>query len=461
MSSLALSYLRNLLAVVGPLNAGFRAAFQFRAPSRSRRTIYHEPYSDDGDMMADGGGGTDSEEDGDQLRGKMANQSSIWSRGQDFWSVVGWAFNCSDAMPHRWSYWKAWLEFMLDVLEADWTERGRVDEEAHVAEGKVGRVPTTSRSESLIIMYMNQKDGRHSGVKAIIKALTADGHSVSSASFQEVFEKEYKQGNRKSNKRKREEVLDLANDKFADYFEDEAMSSGISEPPTPQKRKTTATHDGPADLASSGLAESVPLRLRLFTLISAALHNLGKQSELGQVYQAFAASIKVMPLELFSLIISQRENPLILAAHITLTKELFLLLLPSSAKDPRNVDPEHEAQGMLTMSMLEHCYVGHPANTVSLEDNAKLSLVVESAVQQLLQCNSLEYTEEFAEAVERGVQARIKKSQRKRTGRIKTETAGDVLASTILTNSSERIGILLELIKASPQMEQDNGDEDA
>src|SRR5699024_5024712 len=90
-----------------------------------RRPGYAGDNASDSDM-SDGEG-----RDHDRLRGRMANEGSVWCRGQDFWSTVGWAFNTATLHPHRWRYWRVWLEYMIDVLEADWTERERLDREAH------------------------------------------------------------------------------------------------------------------------------------------------------------------------------------------------------------------------------------------------------------------------------------------------------------------------------------------
>ncbi|KAL7821482.1 hypothetical protein V8C44DRAFT_314698 [Trichoderma aethiopicum] len=450
VSSLALGYLRNVLAIVGPLHADFRTAFQFRSlPRWNRRAARHTGRGSDSEM-SDG----DSDGSHDYLRGKIANEGGVWAKGQDFWSTVGWAFHCCSLMPHRWRYWKAWLEFMLDVLEADWAERERRDQEDYETNGRVGEEPTIWRAESMMVMYMKQEDGRHSGDKAIIKALFAYNGSVSSSSFREVFEKEHKGPSKRGRKRKREAVLDLANDQFGDYFdEDESISSGVSEPPTPQKQRTRTDSSG----VSAGMVESMPLRLRLFKLLSAVTHALSsrrerrgqrEQPELSRLYEDFAAGIKVLPLDIFALFVSQRSNPLLPSTHVTLTKVLFHQLLPSSHKNPHKVDPEGESTGGLTMAMLEHCYSCHPANTISLEDNAKLSLVVESAIQLLWRFDAVEYTKSFAAAVETGIEARAKKAQKKRTGRTKAD-ASDSHALNVLNASAERIRVLLGVLKAS------------
>lgn len=446
VSALALDYLRNLLAIVGPINAGFRAAFQFYSMPRWGRRSGCASHGSDSDM-SDGEAGHDH----NRVRGRMANEASVWSRGQDLWTTVGWAFNTATLHPHRWRYWRVWLEYMLDVLEADWNERERLDREAHGANGKTGDEPLTSRRESMILMYMDQQENRQAGFKRIMKALFADGGSLSSSSFPEVFEKEARGPRKGSKKRKREQVLDLENDKFGDYFDDASMSSGVSEPPTPQKPRDTRKE---VSFGSSnpGLAESVALRLRLFKLLSAATFVLRKRSELNQLYRDFAAAIKVLSLQMFSLIVTQKENPLLCETHVTITKELFHLLLPSNYKNPRKVDPEGEAEGSLTMPMLEHCYMASPANTVGLEDNAKLSLVVESAIQLLWICDMVVYTEEFAEAATKGINAREAKAKKKRTGKARAE-ASDTLAEDMLASSGERIRVLVEALEASTVMQ--------
>lgn len=443
VSSLALDYLRNLLTVAGPINAGFRAGFHFCPAPRWGRRAGHGSDSDASDGDSDGGA--------DGLRGRMANEASVWSRGQDLWSTVGWALNTATLHPHRWRYWKAWLELVLDVLDADWAERERLDLEAHEAGGKRGDEPVASRAKSMMHMYMEAHGGRQAGHKRVIKALLADGGSLSTSAFPQVFEKEPGGPRKASRKRKWEQALDLENGKFGDYLDD-SISSGVSEPPPPEKRRG-GTSRAPVGCASSGLVESVPLRLRLFRLLSAATHVLGRRSDLDRLYEDFAAALKVLPLPLFALLVSQRENPLLAETHVTILKELFHLLLPSRYRDPRSVDPRGDATGSLTMAMLEHCYVLSPANSVGLEDNAKLSLVVESAVQLLWICDMIRYTDSFAEAAERGIEAREAKARKRRTGKMRVEGA-DAVAQAVLAGSAERIRVLLRLLAASADAEE-------
>lgn len=330
----------------------------------------------------------------------------------------------------------------MDVLEADWNERERRDKEHQRSNGPDAEIPTTSRKESIIRMYMTQQNGRQSGIKGILKALVADGGELSSSAFKEVFEREPRGPRKASNKRKRDQVLDLENDKFGDYFEDESMSSGVSEPPTPQKPKDT--RETPTTSAySTGMVESISLRLRLFTLLSAATYSTCKRSDLNHLYEEFAASLKLLPLQMFTLFVTQRSNALPPEAHITIAKELFHHLLPASYKDPAKVDPDGDADGCLTTPMLEHCYMPYAANTVALDDNAKLSLVVENAIQLLWSLDMLHYSSSFEKAAEKGIKAREVKAKKRRTGKIKGDTSDEV-ALNVLQNSSLRIMILLQ-----------------
>lgn len=444
VSALALDYLRSLLTVVGPVNAGFRTAFQFHAlPRWSRRSGFTSPDADSD--MSDGDG--DQDRDHDRLKGRMANEGGLWFRGQDFWTTVGWAFNTSTLYPGRWRHWKVWLEFMLDVLETDWVERERQDEASHEASGREGAIPVTSRRDSMMAMYMEQNVGGQVTLKRILKALFADGSSLSSSSFPEVFDKEPRGPRKACKKRKREQVLDLENDKFGDYFDDDSISSGISEPPTPQKPRDKRKAETIGDLSPS-LVESIGIRLRFFKMLSTTTAALRKQRELDALYEDYVLAISKLPLQLYSLYVTQRENPLPPEVHVTLSQELFHLLLPPSYKNPAKIDPEGDAEGRLTMPMVEHCYVTLPANTVGLEENAKLSLLVESAIQLLWMSDIIEYTDSFGDACEKGIQARETKAKKKRTGKVQAESS-DIWARDVLTQSGERIRLLLRVLKES------------
>ena len=452
VSARALAYLRDVLHVVGPFNADFKTAFMFRPPARSgglggRSGHFRSNTNADNSDVSDG----EAEGGEDRLSSVLANSASVWQRGQDFWSVVGWAFNCCTLYPKRWKHWLTWLEFMIEVLQADWDERERRDAENHEARGGAPQdpPPATLRKQSIMCMYMRPENGRQLSFKHMLRAILADGGSVTSSSFREVFDKEQR-GPKKENKKRKRETLDLDNDKYGDYFDDDPMSSGTSEPPTPQKpRDTRKVSFG---TSQAGFAESIPLRLRLFKLLSLAVFTLDN-AEIFSLYD-LTSSLLVLPLHSFFLVTSQRPGDLVPDAHITLTKLLLERLVPSTRRNPRRVDQQAEDEGRLTSPMLEHCYAAHPANTVALEDNAKLSLVVEKALLLLWQCDALDVTPSFREAVERGVAAREAKARKKRTtGKARNPDGADDVALDMLVDSGERIRALLDTLESFPAEE--------
>lgn len=267
VASLSLTFLRDVLATVGPVNGKLRDAFLFRGEGgRRRRSDETFPRH-----------GSDSDED--HIRGRTANGGSIWARGQDFWKVLGWAFNCSASYPHRWRWWKPWLEYMLDVLELDYDERRQSDleregfgdgpdededDDDHAGE----QVPRECLmlQDSLLASYIMPRNSRSSPLKPIISSLFADGGPSSTSIYTEVFKNETKVASKSSKKRKRHHV-DLENDNFGDYDED--SSTGGSEPPTPEHQRTSArVIDESVPWTNSALGETITFRLRLFALVS-------------------------------------------------------------------------------------------------------------------------------------------------------------------------------------------------
>lgn len=263
----SLAYLRSLLSLVGPVHARFDDAFRFVAASRH---------------AARGGNGSDSElddEDEDKqggnarpLAGKYG-KDGVWGRGQDFFGVVGWAFNCSVMYPNRWRYWRVWLEFMLDVLEADLHERHRLDTENEENQGE-GESPMLAKS--ILATYIAQRTGRNAGgLKWIMKAIFADGSDNANSLFQEIWHKEHKGLSKSALSKRKRATVNIEKGDFGGWLDDDSVySSQASEPPTPQKRRTTNLGNGASEdfqALEPAFAESIPLRQRLFSLVSRAL----------------------------------------------------------------------------------------------------------------------------------------------------------------------------------------------
>ena len=243
---------------MGPLNAKFEDAFRFSSGSRCFRGATPRSESTDSDWDDDKHGHT-------PLAGKYG-KDSIWARGQDFFGVVGWAFNCSVLYPNRWRYWKEWLGFMLDVLETDLDERHRLDKES----GQEHELPLLQKS--ILATYIAQRTGRNAGgLKWITKAIFADGSTGAVSVFQEIWHREHKGVSKNVlNKRKRATV-NIEKGDFGGWLDDDSVySSQASEPPTPQKRRSNSGNMGSEDFQAlePAYVESIPLRQRLFSLVS-------------------------------------------------------------------------------------------------------------------------------------------------------------------------------------------------
>ncbi|KAK0389495.1 hypothetical protein NLU13_3070 [Sarocladium strictum] len=434
VANLSLAYLQSLLEIAGPLNADFRTAFQFNVSPRWTRRGGFNSTGNNSDASD-----AESDRDDDRLRGKMSNDSSVWNRSRDFCVVVGWAFRCSTLHPNRWQYWRRWLSFVLDVLEKDWDERTRLDHENHEISSRSGEAVKTLREQSIIAQYMKELTGR-AGCKTIVKAMLTTGEE-NAVAFPEIFDREPRGPRKSSNKRKRDAVLDLENDRFGDYFDDESISSGVSEPPTPQKPKDGRAR--PVAATSNGNVESIQLRLRLFKIISAAMDVL-EPDVLGDLYLILACELKNLPLDMFALLITTRSTPLGRISQHALIKDLLRLFIN---KVPRAIDEDN----LLDLEMAKKHLINQAANTSAVEDNAKLSLVIESTLQLLWQDRSStpgEFANGLAEAAEKGIVARGAKVKRKRSASGKTQR-GEGIAQHVLARSSERIRMLVEIMGGS------------
>jgi hypothetical protein len=251
--------LRNILATLGPLNASLSEAFSFAhtynaRPKRRGRTF-------DRDDIASGS----DEEHAENMRGVIANGGRLRRCASDFWHALGWAFNCSVKFPKRWKCWKVWLDYMLDVLDEDWKERARIDEEMHRSQPQSSetQVNYKERKDCLLLQYLSDVRGQSSAVRRIAKAIFADGSSDSLREFPEVFKNETRELKiENGQKRKRADTTkERAFGGYDDEIADEDLHSpdfGMSE----DEDEASVKED-----VYLGGVESTMLRQRVFTLV--------------------------------------------------------------------------------------------------------------------------------------------------------------------------------------------------
>ncbi|KAL9634013.1 MAG: hypothetical protein Q9164_004342, partial [Protoblastenia rupestris] len=255
-ANLAFRYLRLVLGSVGPIRGNLAEAFSFTTTDTlSRRGRRGRRKTDD----------VDSPDKGyeQHIENDLASVGSLWTRGEDFWHVFGWAFNCSIVHKRRWEVWCAWLDNMLDVLETDWNLR--------FIEGK------DALAESLIIRYI--RSGGHAAGKErrILRATFADGQSRCMNEFKEIWPNETKELKKEGDIKKAEKKIDIEADDYGDYMDEEndADLEGASHDlmpersasPTKRNRKTASTSllNGADPL---GGIDSLTLRIRLLSLLS-------------------------------------------------------------------------------------------------------------------------------------------------------------------------------------------------
>lgn len=183
----AVRYLRDVNRIIGPVNAGFERAFTFPGPGSIRLR---------GKKRGAGGSPANTVstrvEDERPIKSALATHNGLWAKADDFWHVLGWAFNCSVKEKARWSRWKMWLELMMEIMEDDWNERHRLTEELG-GEAEVGKEVIL---QSIIAQHLIAANASSlSARRRILRAILADGGNKAANEFREVFKDELKERN--------------------------------------------------------------------------------------------------------------------------------------------------------------------------------------------------------------------------------------------------------------------------
>ncbi|KAK3295613.1 uncharacterized protein B0H64DRAFT_417276 [Chaetomium fimeti] len=482
-ASHALSYLRGLLSTVGAVNANFRAAFQFgdapttttTSTTTNKNTRYGGPRtgttstsSNNSNHNHNNNNSTsDSDDDDDSddaLTGPFARSQLLFRRAPDFWAVLGWAFRCAAEQPRRWRHWRVWLGLAVSVLEADFDERlARDRDRDRDREGVVGRGKGKSVSaypalgQSLLVGYLRGLGReRRNVLKEVLRGLFAfaDGENgvADRAVFREVFERETVVKGAGSGKRKREDTMvDLENDRFGDYLDGDEFESGGEEEdgagrvPTPKGRrkpgrkpKAEAT---PSFILTDDIAETVSFRLRIFRLLSAVSYYLPDTfARVDELYERFTDHVRSLPLAMFRLFVEPHPADLPEDVRVSFLRMLIEEMLPRHHPEPADVDPDNASATGVSVLVLQECFLPFPANKVTAEDNAKLSLALESMLWFVYSQIDVAYSPELRQAVEKGIKAREDNIKNKRGGR------PDKAAKDVLARSARNLRALVDVI---------------
>ncbi|KAL2069746.1 hypothetical protein VTL71DRAFT_14425 [Oculimacula yallundae] len=397
LPSRSIVILRNTLSLLGPRNASLNDAFSFSplvgsGKSRGSRNII---------KIEDEHSGSDDEDKQEHINGVIANDGRIRRCAKDFWHMVGWAFNCSVRYPRRWKAWKVWLDYMIDVLDADWAEREKKDEDNSTDDEDSWEM----RRQSLLVRYLSHAVGQSYAMKRIVRSAFADGDAESLKDFPEVFSNETKKPKYQSGqKRKRDEIKGKP---LGDHDEDdeaEFESEGTYESPP-----SAAGEDTMSDETWLGDMHSMALRQRVIMLLSRVSYYIPDCfASLQGVYDEIYQCTIRLPLPAFTLFMSTTESSQMPRdVFVSLAQLLLVRLLPASAPAPHTVE-DRDDDGM-TQQMLERCFLPFSASNSSVTDNGRVSILVENFLRILVKTGGCGYTPSIKAAVEKGILARENK----------------------------------------------------
>lgn len=447
----ALRYLRQAVNTLDAKDGGMNRAFKFeprRAPSeRSKRANTRR--SDDASAEND-----ESEKPG-FIRSAYYDKKSLWTHAEDFWAIVGWAFNCSVIHKERWDRWKAWLEQMLDLLQNDL--------ERHI---QLQKDEGTDIGECLLAQYISLVGEGRNNRRRIMRAITADGTKKMAAEFGEVWKDETKQAKTKKydDHTVKRRKLDIDNDEYGDYgdpdSEDEVSSEGNKwqsggESSRSRRRKQVSQPDvldvdesdeqkgvaaNTASTVTFGDMDSIRLRQRLLWLLtqfSAAAPDLFM--DIGELFSLYTEFLRPLPLSVFQQF-AMPLRPYLSTNYSAMLTEMLLRPLLGTNHDT----------GLIDQSTFESNFAPCAAITISAVDNAKVSILTESLLRALWNASMLSSDASSLRAsVEEGIKAREEKiafDGRKKTGR---NSHLDDQARASLQCSAERMRLLMDLIAAS------------
>jgi hypothetical protein len=245
----------------GPAYPVIRKAFTFPEERNRRRA---PGYRNAESLSPEPGG------DVERIAGEHANEKSLWYRADDFWHIVGWAFNCSITHKKRWGRWKLWLATMLDFLESDWevcVRQGKDDEEAREA----------ILQDSLIWRYIVGEESfptNRASRRNIVKAILATATQESLRDYPEIWEKETVELKRKKREDQPLGDVDFDTGEIADYGSDEEMEDAPEATDGESMDEiSSSTCDGGIKNVNDavehlGGQDAIELRQRLIALVS-------------------------------------------------------------------------------------------------------------------------------------------------------------------------------------------------
>lgn len=191
--------------------------------------------------------------------------------------------------------------------------------------------------------------------------------------------------------------------------------------------------------------------------------------DFSNLYKRFEQKVKELPLPVFSSFINNSTSALRVDQQIEMLQGVLFLFLPPGALSPRKVDRDRFEEGGISPAILERCFLPYPANTIEVEDNIKMSLLLENLLMLVWRHKDGDecFSDDLTNAVRTGIEARRDKINKKKTrgGRSKGFSGfsdAEVEARAMLEASDARLVWLAEAIvrsqSAREEEEAENGD---
>lgn len=425
-ANLALRYLRLVLKLVGPVNGNLQDAFLFTGTGTSSRRATAGRRRTTDELH-------NSNDDEHNINSDLAGPLAVWSQAEDFWQVVGWAFNCSVRYERRWERWSLWLEYMIEVLEKDWETR-MVEFETDP------NGDSDPRATSMIVQYLSAGESTTGRDRRILRAIFADGTVRSIAEFPEIWKNETRERKKASDDRSRQIAkIDLKEGIYGDYNVSESSELDESTPSSPIAPIPPRPEEVPDVAAALGGTQSIALRLHLLSLLSNVSAMVPETFlPLPALYNLCYEQIRPLPLPTFFIFMSPASlSHITAAAASTLTQYILRSFIVSAAPLPPT--------DSIAQDILERHYLPFAANTQSVADNARVSLCVETLLHLLEKYVGLDWSEGLVEASEKGIEAREQKA--KREGK-KRSGSGPIGGDRMwLRASAQRIRFMVDMCK--------------
>ncbi|KAF2706182.1 hypothetical protein K504DRAFT_386189 [Pleomassaria siparia CBS 279.74] len=426
-SDAAVRYLRNVSTTIDPMDATLKSAFAFG--ERSRRQGQRSPNTSPTAKAAN---------NAERLLGLPAESQSLLHRAEDFWHVVGWAFNCSRAHKKRWDRWKVWLELMLDFLEADWQARVKVGNEEGEDERQI-------LLDSLIWHYVaSEEQTNRTSRTRMVRAIVAMATPESNKEFKEIWAGETLDLKPKEDDTTRAvPKVDIENGEWGDIGSDDedvvmedVTEDDPIEPPSPTGSSSSVEcmeFESENAIDQLGGIDAINLRQRLIALLSQVASHLPSDfTDLGSFYDSSVADVFLrLPTSVFSLILSTSKLSDIYQA--ALNSNLLFPLVSATTPNYASVHPNQ--------SHFEELILPIRAMTQSVEKNTKVSLIVEQLFMCMMGANLLQPTDGLRTAIQSGIAAR--NTRRGKKGNVEEEQP----SKRLLEASAERLLGLLELLE--------------